>query len=641
MAVCTSIGYSSMAECISASQGEEMVEVRADLCGFPVGETVMLLKEIQCPKMLTARGRFTDEFILKVLGRLGYGDIQYVDLELDAPREYSDRVRQAVHAVGGQFLVSFHDFSDTPCIDELQEIYDICISRGADIVKVVTTASCVEEASGILQLYRQNGLVKPLVAFAMGKAGIFTRRLCLSLGAPFTYCSAAAGSSTAPGQMTSAQMREELSQESYPIDLHDIPLRCEAAFPCSKSFAQRAIISAALASGVSVLRHYAGCDDTEAAVGVARSLGARVSRRDGLLEIVGIAPEGVRVSRLNVGESGLLARLMVPVSSLFVEKSGPVTVEGGGTLLRRDLSDVDDAVAACGGAAVSDGGGVPVTLREAVKGGIIEMDGSRSSQSVSGLLMTLPLLAGDSILTVSNAVSIPYLEMTVRVLEKFGIGMECRRGQGGSMVFRIPGGQKYHPSEFDLEPDWSSAAYLVAAEHLARHLRPDWKLSLPDFERGTGQADERIVELVEKCGSLESFEFDATDCPDLFPIAAVLACFCRGKSELKGVGRLYWKESDRAEAIFSELTQLGAEISITEDRMRITGGHLHGGLVKSHHDHRMVMALTVAALFIDEPIRIDEVDCVSKSFPGFAGSLSELMTAARFWNISKKNTNGI
>jgi len=635
MSICTSIAYERIDECISASRGVEMVELRADLCGFSVGETVTALKEIRCPKMLTARGRETDEFLMKVLGLLEPEEIDYVDLELETSRDYSDRVRQSVHSLGGLYVVSFHDFNDTPCLDELMEIYNVCVGRGADIVKIVTSASSVEDASTVLQLYRQDGLAKPLVAFAMGEKGSFSRRLCLSLGAPFTYCSAEAGYSTASGQVTSAQMRADLSPESYPVELHSLPLCCEGTLPCSKSFAQRAIVAASLASGTTVLHGYGGCDDTEAALGVARSLGAGIRLAGDVLEIDGVSPEQVKASRLDVGESGFLARVMAPVSSLFMKQSGPVTVDGRGTLLRRDLSDVNDVVAAFGGVLDSNGGRMPFTLREAVKGGENEVDGSRSSQSISGMLMTLPLLAEGSIMTVNGPVSVPYLEMTVKVLEKFGIRMVQSVDGDGRMVFRIPGGQKYKPAEIRLEPDWSAAANLVVAGHIAGHLRPEWRLSLPELERGTHQADERVVELVEKCGALNPFVFDASDCPDLFPISAVLACFCRGKSELRGVGRLYQKESDRAEAILSELMQLGARICISGDAMYVTGGSLHGGLVKSHHDHRMVMALAVASLFIDEPVRIDEVDCVSKSFPGFAGCLSEMMKSARFWNESK------
>jgi len=624
MAVCTSLGFQSVESCVSASRGEEMVEVRADISGFQVEDTVSVLKRIDCSKILTVRERNESGFLLKVLDGLEPGDVQYVDLELGASREYSEEVREAVHSLDARFIVSFHDFGDTPCLDELLEIYGICVSRGADIVKIVTYAADIEDASRVLQLYRSGTSEKPLVAFAMGEKGSFTRRLCLSLGAPFTYCAPDTGIATAPGQLTASEMRGLLSPASYPAGLNRLCRPGSAVLPCSKSFAQRAIILSALTPGTSILRGYCGCDDTEAALDVARAFGADVKVEEDTVRITGVRPEDVKVKCLDVGESALLARMLVPLSSLFLSAGGVVTVDGRGTLKGRILSDVGNVARMAGGEVDSEEGRVPLILREAVKNGNIEVDGSCSSQSISGLLMTLPLMKGDSILTVNHPVSIPYMEMTVRVLKKFGIMMDGVYDGSERCVFHIPGGQRYRPAEMDLEPDWSSAAYLVVASHIARYLRPGWMVDIPYIIKGTGQADERVLELVEICGSLNSFDFDATDCPDLFPIAAVLACFCSGTSVIKGVGRLHQKESDRAEAIFAELTILGARVSVEGDRMLITGGGLHGGQVLSHHDHRMVMALAVASIFIDGPVRIDGIDSISKSFPTFFSCMGGL-----------------
>jgi len=554
MSVCTSIGIESVHGCVSCSKMEEMVELRADLCRFSPREAVSVIKSLRCPVILTARGREDDKFLLNVLGSLEYGDLEYVDLELDASRGYSELVRKAAGSLGARFIVSFHDFKDTPCPDELLEIYGLCVSRGADIVKIVTHAACIEDASRVLQLYHAGTLEKPLVAFAMGEKGSFTRRLCLALGAPFTYCAANVGQATAPGQLTARQMRRLLSPESYPVNLNCHPSSSsEAILPCSKSFAQRAMIAAAMAPGTSRLHGYTGCDDTESALDVVRTLGADVKVDGDDVIICGVKPEQVDVTSLNVGESGLLARLMVPISSLFSGKHGAVVVEGRGTLLKRDLSDVDDLVTAAGGRVGSNGGRMPFTAGGALKGGFIEVDGSRSSQSVSGLLMTLPLLPVDSVLHVKSAVSTPYIEMTLRVLKMFGVEIGLSR-QEGTLTFRIPGRQHYVPVDVALEPDWSSAANLVVAAHIAHYLRPEWKIFLPDLKKVGGQADEQVLDLVGKCGPLRSFVFDASHCPDLFPIAAVLACFCHGTSVLRGVGRLYRKESDRAEAIFSDIS---------------------------------------------------------------------------------------
>lgn len=623
MSICTSIGMESVDGCISCSMGEEMVEIRADLCHFNVRETISVIKSIKCPKILTARGMEKEAFLLDVLGGLEYGELEYMDLELDASREYSDRIRRKCCSLGVKFIVSFHDFKDTPCLDELYEIYGLCVSRGADIVKIVTMATGIEDASRVLQLYGTGMLERPLVAFAMGEQGSFSRRLCLALGAPFTYCSFEGGQATASGQISAREMRRLLDSETYPVDLHHLPSSSECVMPCSKSFAQRAIISASLTPGTSRLRGYAGCDDTESALEVARTLGAEVVVEGDSLIIRGVAPEEVDVNSLDVGESGLLARLMVPLSSLFLGKHEEVRVTCRGTLLRRNLSDLDSVLSASGGLVSSEDGRMPYILREALKTGSIEVDGSFSSQSISGLLMTLPLLTGDSVLKVKDAVSAPYLEMTCRVLELFGIEIECIK-DSGVYIYKMSGGQRYAPADVVLEPDWSSAAYMVVAAHLAHYLRPDWKCSMPDLKKGTGQADECVLELVARCGPLSHFVFDASDCPDLFPIAAVLACFCNGVSVIKGVRRLYRKESNRAETILSELMILGASIVIKGDEMQIAGGKLHGGKVISHSDHRIVMALTVAALFIEDAVVIDGMESVTKSFPDFVSCLKNL-----------------
>ena len=623
MKICTSLGYRSVSGCVETAIGEEMVEVRADLCGFSVEDTVSVLKNISCEKILTVRG--SDEgFLMEILGRIDAGSLDYLDLSLDVTRDFSDRVRDTVHSLGGKYVISFHDFNDTPCLDELYEIYDICTGRGADIVKIVTTPSCIGDVSRVLDLYQMPHLSKPLVAFAMGECGSFSRRLCLMLGAPFTYCYADGGTATASGQWSVSEMRRSFSPETYLIDLHHLPRCGESVIPCSKSFAQRAIICASLSPGRSVFRGYVGCDDTEAALRVARSLGAVVQVEGDVLTIQGVSPQNITVSRIDVGESGLLSRMMIPLAAVLIRDGSIVIVDGDGTLRCRNLQDAEDAVRAAGGKVFSNRGYVPFAIEGFIKGGNVEVDAAVSSQSVTGLLMSLPLLSVDSVLTVNSPVSLPYIRMTVKILEKFGVTVRCDDFTSDALRFSIDRRQSYHPASVELEPDWSSVAGLMVAAHMARYLRPQWRVSVPDIRTGTAQADERVLELLHLCGELEPFEFDATDCPDLFPIAATLACFCRGKSKLKGVGRLYGKESNRAESILSELTVLGGKISIRGNDMIINGtGELHGGYVRSHHDHRMAMALAIAALFIESPLRIDEVECISKSFPSFTACLEK------------------
>jgi len=639
--ICTSIGFPDEEKCLRACDGEEMVEIRADLCGFTPEETAALARKIACPVIVTYRGPRQNRFLARVLEESSPGEIDYIDLEMEAPKSYSDEIKDRIHSLGGRFIVSFHDFSSTPCTDELAEIYDICVSRGADIVKIVTTAADIEDASAVMRLYRKCSMKKPLVAFCMGEAGRFTRLLCMAAGAPHTYCAAGAGALTAEGQFTSARMRVMLDAARYPHALRKVAFSGgPCTVPSSKSQAQRAIVAAALGRGITVLRGYGACEDTEAAVEAVRALGAAVTVDGDSLIIGGVNIFRASCREIFTGESGLLTRLMIPLGSFLTLHNGEVTVRGGGTLIHRDMSETEEAMKTVG--VDISGGRVPFTIRGALDGGEYTLDGSKSSQIISGLLMALPMARKATMLTVEHPVSTGYLRMTLEVLHRFGIMVELIQETPGRLVFWIPGRQRYRAvAEFFLEADWSSAAYLLVAEHIGRYvgrgagcgaeplLKDGFlydKLLTHEYvpygntflHRGTVQADERIMDVLRMCGpGMKSFDFDATDCPDLFPVLAVLACFCHGTSTIRGVGRLRSKESDRAEAIFASLTALGAVISVRDGVMHVTGGPLHGGYVSSYHDHRMAMSLAVAAAFIDEDVYIDDISCAGKSYPGF------------------------
>ena len=302
-----------------------------------------------------------------------------------------------------------------------------------------------------------------------------------------------------------------------------------------------------------------------------------------------------------------------------------------------------------------------------IEGGItrreIAFSGRESSQTVSGFLMTLPLLQDATVLTVTEPSSIPYLELTLRTLTRFGIRLDreafydggCggrKPGTPSKIVFSVPGGQEYRPSDLFLDADWSSAAYFAVAGAVASSLGRIEGITLRNMRLDSLQADEKILDILRSCGAdvsvapadvsvrgdmpgdlqnisvtatgrrLKAFEVDATHCPDLFPILAVLAAHCDGTSRIAGVGRLTQKESNRAETIYAEFRTLGARIDIQGDEMFVTGGPLHGGDVRSHNDHRIAMSLIVAGLFTPEPVRLDDVKCIDKSFPSFLDLLA-------------------
>ena len=273
--------------------------------------------------------------------------------------------------------------------------------------------------------------------------------------------------------------------------------------------------------------------------------------------------------------------------------------------------------------------------------------------------MTLPLLQDATVLTVTEPSSIPYLELTLRTLTRFGVRLNREAfydgvcgGTPSKIVFSVPGRQEYRPSDVFLEADWSSAAYFAVAGAVASSLGRTEGITLRNMRLDSLQSDEKILDILRSCGAdvsvapadasargdmpgdlqnisvtatgrrLKAFEVDATHCPDLFPILAVLAAHCDGTSRIAGVGRLTQKESNRAETIYAEFRTLGARIDIRGDEMFVTGGPLHGGDVRSHNDHRIAMSLIVAGLFTPEPVRLDDVKCIDKSFPSFLDLLA-------------------
>ena len=401
--------------------------------------------------------------------------------------------------------------------------------------------------------------------------------------------------------------------------------------PSSKSYAQRAIAAALLAEGESRLLNMELCSDTRAALRVAGLLGAkyRIEGESTYVISGGLNPV---TSIINIGESGLSARMFTPIAALC---DIPITIEGEGTIARRPMHMLIDPLRDLGVAVKAKGGHLPLGVRGPIRGGQAVVDGNVSSQFITGLLMALPLAGSDTTFFVTKAKSLPYIDMTLDVLESFGI-------EGKHQDYRqfyIEGNQRYTPREYAIEGDWSGASCLlvagaVAGEITVRNLNPLSKqadVALIDALSHAGaevitSADSVTVRRPEK---LHAFEFDATNCPDLFPALAALAANCAGDTLITGTERLRHKESDRAETLKEEFGKMGIEIDVSEENvMRITGGRLHGADLDSHGDHRIAMSVAVAALTADSPVTIDGAESVEKSYPAFWDDL-EAVTAVR------------
>lgn len=681
-----------------------MAEIRLDRCNLAQDEVEELFSSSDVPLIATCRvseirasldDGNTDDRKLdsrasqkaeSLLITAIHAGAAYTDLEIEAPAMMSKRIRRETRECGTVLIRSYHDFSGTDSLEALKALTEKCFALGADIAKIVVTANDDDDTARVLRLYESFDPGR-LVAFAMGEKGRSSRIDCLAKGAPHTYAALNEEEAAAPGQMSTASMLANVYGDRKFIGY---PSAEPVQMPCSKSFAQRAIIAAALSEGVSVLRGYSPCGDNESAIAVARALGAEVTvglsyasgnvAKDGsALTIKGIGAKrnSLKINTLHTGESGLLTRMVIPLLSVL--NDGDVRVTGEKTLTGRPLKGAPEIMSAFGvrlvqaGERASFSAGstasvanaaaevfVPLDINGSLNAGKASISGVSGSQIISGLLMALPLLDEDTVIELNNPKSIPYLFITMDVMKAFGVKVWCDM-EGGeefaeskdwsdctSITFHIKGGQAYKAADMDIEGDWSSAAnFLVAGAVFGR-------VELTGLDTKSLQADLSIMDILMEAGAslsqlgdddpkglihvqrapLSAFEVDAANCPDLFPIVAVLAAFCEGTSRIAGVGRLANKESDRGKAILEMLTKMGVNAKIAGDKL-IVEGHslarrslthalLRGGSYTSHHDHRMVMALRVAGIGADSPIEIDDTQCVAKSFPTFGELFGKL-----------------
>ncbi len=662
--ICTCIQHRSYEEILAILDDPwvEMAEIRLDRCQLSDDEIEDLFANTDTPLIATCRisevGAKEAERRLGVAIRAG---ARFADLEIEADVAFSKRFRSVCEECGTEIIRSFHDFSGTPDLEYLKQVRDRCYRYGADIAKVVVTAHTESDAARVMALYGVGGpngramreLGAPcgtqsrplpvadgrgLLAFAMGDAGRSSRIACLKAGAPFSYAALDEGDTTAPGQIDFVTMHREVYGPWKGF------FRNTLQMPASKSFAQRAIIAAALADGRSHLRGYSPCEDSESALAAARALGAKVRIDGSTISIDGIGGAHTSLETLHTGESGLLTRLMIPLMATINDCA--VTITGEKTLSRRPLKGVSDIMASFG--VIVRENTVPMKVEGRIVPGVAEISGKDGSQLISGLLTALPLFDKPSTLIVTEPKSIPYMFITCDVLKHFGIKISAEMEGDAKMIeeqdwsgctgvtFKIKGGQKYHAADFDIEGDWSSAAPFLVAGALFG------KAEVQGLDTSSLQADLTIADILVEAGAvvseldesvcvsrapLEAISVDLNNAPDIFPIVSVLAAFCAGESVLSGAGRLVGKESNRAEAILEMLSGLGVRAWIAGDDLHVcgetltsrlmNGRMLRGGAFTSRGDHRMAMALKIASLGASSPVVIDDTACVAKSFPGF------------------------
>lgn len=659
--ICTTLQNKDRNALLEAIEGLEMAEIRLDKCELSLQD----IEEVfSCDIPLVATCRIGGDISVQTAERRLIKAVEagasFVDVEIEAPKQMSKRVKEVARDCGAVFIRSYHDWNGTDSLEALKALVDKCRYHGADMVKIVTTAKDDSDVDRVLSLYEE---YEPygLIAFCMGKEGERSRIECLAKGAPYSYACPDDGEQAAPGQIPTSKMREiiygDWKESAGSFDV-----------PCSKSFAQRAIIAAALAHGTSTLTHYSPCGDNESALELARRLGAQVIVEDDTVKITGASTQSLKetlAKGINVGESGLLCRLMIPLAAILCDEA--VHIQGERTLPTRALKGASQIMEAFGAELTPDSPSedgechVPLTVKGPLRHGRVEISGAYGSQIISGLLMALPYLEKNTTLVVKDPKSIPYMFITIEVLKKFGIriandmlgGEDFFTSEGDwnlctEIHFKVKGGQSLKAADIDLEGDWSSAAGFLVAGAIFGQAEVD------NLDTASLQADLSIMDILMEAGAslsqsdgeqgtvhvqrapLSAFRVDANQCPDLFPVISVLAAFCQGENHIAGIGRLSNKESDRGQAILEMLTQMGVEAGIMDDELIIigkslcqrllTGELLKGGEYSSHHDHRMAMALAVASLGADSPIIIDDKQCVAKSFPTFFESFNQMMS---------------
>jgi 3-phosphoshikimate 1-carboxyvinyltransferase len=277
-------------------------------------------------------------------------------------------------------------------------------------------------------------------------------------------------------------------------------------------------------------------------------------------------------------------------------------------------------------------GKLPLQLKGPLQPKDITVDGSLSSQFLTGLLFAFGEAATETVMiSVIDLKSKPYIDLTLDVMAHFGYNIVNDNYE--RFIINPKENTENNLIEYTVEGDWSSASFLLVAGAIAGSV----KLSGVDVH--SAQADKAIMKVLDLCGAkinstkdfieitkadLHAFEFDATDCPDLFPPMAALAAYCKGTSKIKGTHRLAAKESDRAKTLQDIFGKMGIDIVLQNDEMIIEGGSIHSAEVSSHHDHRIAMAAAVAALGADGNITITEADAINKSYPQFFEDLKQL-----------------
>lgn len=398
--------------------------------------------------------------------------------------------------------------------------------------------------------------------------------------------------------------------------------------PASKSAMQRGCAAALLHEGETILGNPGTSNDDLAAIEVIKKLGADVTMVNQQL-IIKKNKSKIVSGEINCGESGLGIRMFTPLAAL---NSNEIIINGEGSLLNRPMDFFDAIFPQLGIKIFSNRGKLPVMIKGPLQPQDITVDGSLSSQFLTGILFAFGKAAVQPVtITVTNLTSKPYIDLTLSVMKHFGYQVE---NDNYEKFIVHPVTIKPDPIDFIVEGDWSSASFLLVAAAIAG------SVTVRGLDIFSAQADKAVLqalmsatvslsisenEITVNASRLKAFEFDATDCPDLFPPLVALAAYSNGTTAIKGVSRLAYKESNRALTLKEEFAKMNVDILLQDDLMIIKGARaIKGAMVHSRHDHRIAMACAVAALRAEGKTVIQEAEAINKSYPKFYENLKML-----------------
>jgi len=408
----------------------------------------------------------------------------------------------------------------------------------------------------------------------------------------------------------------------------------------SKSAMQRACAAALLKGGTTIIRNGGVSNDDKAALDIIQQLGAIVEEKQGhlLIKSKGVQPVS---DTIHCGESGLSIRMFTPIAALANKE---ITITGEGSLKKRPMDFFEVVLPKLGVNIKSDNGKIPLQVQGPLQPQNITIDGSLSSQYLTGLLFAYAASnATDVSIHVENLASKPYVDLTMSFLKSFGLKVPANSNYQSFYFDDKPAPEILNVVEYSVEGDWSGAAFLLVAGAVAG------SVTVNGLDADSTQADKAILDALKSTGAilrieknainiqrakLKSFQFDATDCPDLFPPLVAIAACCEGITTIKGVNRLTHKESNRALTLQEEFGKLNVRIELQNNLMLIDGGNgIKGANVHSHHDHRIAMACAVAGLVAEGDTTIDVAEAVNKSYPQFWEHLQQLQKAKASMDI--------